>query len=108
MSQIIGIDLGGTAIKLGRFTADGTCLQTWTLPTPQPPHPEAVILIIARAVLQLDAEGKATAIGIGTPGPSDAAGRVARYALNLEGWVDVALAERLEVLTGRLMQTVQP
>jgi glucokinase len=52
--------------------------------------------------MQLDPEEKAIAIGIGTPGPSDAAGRVARYALNLEGWTDVPLADRLEALTGKL------
>lgn len=101
-SQIIGVDLGGTAIKLGRFTPNGTCLQTWTLPTPQPPHPDAVILMVARAIGQLDPEGNAVAIGIGTPGPSDAAGRIARYALNLEGWTDVPIADRLEALTGKL------
>jgi glucokinase len=100
--QIIGIDLGGTAIKLGRFTPEGECLQAWTLPTPQPPRPETVIAIMARAIAQLDPEGKAIAIGVGTPGPSDAAGRVARYALNLEGWTDVPLADRLEALTGKL------
>ncbi len=102
MSQIIGVDLGGTAIKLGRFTPDGTCLQTWTLPTPQPPHPEAVLRLITKAVQQLDVAGDALAIGIGTPGPADAAARVARYALNLEGWVDVPVADRLEALTGKL------
>ena len=102
MSQIIGVDLGGTAIKLGRFKQDGTCLQTWTLPTPQPPHPEAVLNLIAKAVQKLDAEGNALALGIGTPGPADAMARVARYALNLEGWVDVPVADRLEALTGKL------
>jgi glucokinase len=100
--QIIGIDLGGTAIKLGRFTPEGDCLQAWTLPTPQPPRPETVIAIMARAIAQLDPEGKAIAIGVGTPGPSDAMGRVARYALNLEGWTEVPLADRLEALTGKL------
>jgi glucokinase len=100
--QIIGIDLGGTAIKLGRFTPEGDCLQAWTLPTPQPPYPETVIAVIARAVAQLDPEGKAIGIGVGTPGPSDAASRVARYALNLEGWTEVPLADQLEALTGKL------
>jgi glucokinase len=100
--QIIGIDLGGTAIKLGRFTPEGECLQAWTLPTPQPPRPETVIAIMARAIAQLDPEGKAIAVGVGTPGPSDAAGRVARYALNLEGWTDVPLADWLEASTGKL------
>ncbi|MFN5592259.1 MAG: ROK family protein, partial [Aphanizomenon sp.] len=33
--QVIGIDLGGTAIKLGRFTADGNCLKSLSVDTPQ-------------------------------------------------------------------------
>ena len=41
--QVIGIDLGGTAIKLGQFSADGNCLQLLTLPTPQPVLPKAAI-----------------------------------------------------------------
>jgi glucokinase len=40
------------------------------------------------------------AIGIGTPGPTDAAGRIARVAINLEGWCDVPLADLIEAKTG--------
>jgi glucokinase len=35
-------------------------------------------------------------VGIGLPGPTDAAARVARIAINLEGWQDVPLADWLE------------
>ncbi|MEY3297732.1 MAG: hypothetical protein RLZZ597_992, partial [Cyanobacteriota bacterium] len=34
--QVIGIDLGGSAIKLGRFTPSGDCVADLTVPTPQP------------------------------------------------------------------------
>ena len=35
-NQVIGIDLGGTAIKLARFTADGDLLAELEVPTPSP------------------------------------------------------------------------
>ncbi|MDX2243424.1 MAG: ROK family protein [Leptolyngbyaceae cyanobacterium bins.302] len=100
-TQVLGIDLGGTAIKLGRFTADGTCLQTMTIPTPQPATPEAVVREMATAIAQLDPDHAAVAIGVGTPGPADATGRIARVAINLAGWHDVPLADWLEAKTGR-------
>ncbi|MGI0489281.1 ROK family protein [Pantanalinema rosaneae CENA516] len=99
--QVLGIDLGGTAIKLGRFTRDGTCLQTLTVPTPQPATPEAVLLAMVEAIDQVDPDHHAQAIGVGTPGPADAAGRIARVAINLSGWQDVPLADWLEAKTGR-------
>jgi glucokinase len=100
-SQVIGIDLGGTAIKLGRFTADGACLQSLTVATPQPATPEAVIAAMVDAIAQLDPDNLSMAIGVGTPGPADAAGRIAKVAINLTGWHDVPLADWLEAKTGK-------
>ncbi|MFB2922294.1 ROK family protein [Aerosakkonema funiforme] len=99
MPQVMGIDLGGTAIKLGRFLEDGTCLQSITVPTPQPATPEAVVETIADAILACGGS-QAKAIGLGTPGPADAAGRIAKVAINLAGWKDVPLADWLEAKTG--------
>lgn len=98
-TTVIGIDLGGTAIKLGRFLADGTCLNSLTIPTPQPSTPEAVTEAIATAVHQLNSDGTCIAIGLGTPGPADASGRVAKVAINLSGWHDIPLADWLESKT---------
>ena len=98
--QVIGIDLGGTAIKLGRFTPDGTCLQSLSVPTPQPATPEAVLAAMVEAIASVDPEQKSVAIGVGTPGPADASGRIALVAINLANWRDVPLAEELEAKTG--------
>lgn len=95
-SQLIGIDLGGTAIKLGRFDRRGTLLADLEVPTPRPSVPGAVAVAIAEAVERIDPERLAGPVGIGLPGPTDAAGRVARIAINLEGWEDVPLADWLE------------
>jgi glucokinase len=106
--EVIGIDLGGTAIKLGRFREDGTCLQSLSVATPQPATPTAVVEAMVEAITSLSSEEahldpkqKAiAAIGVGTPGPADAAGRIARVAINLAGWHDIPLADWLEAKTG--------
>ncbi|MBF2009318.1 MAG: ROK family protein [Chlorogloeopsis fritschii C42_A2020_084] len=99
--EVIGIDLGGTAIKLGRFTVDGTCRKSLTVATPQPATPEVVIVAMVDAIALLDPENQTIAIGVGTPGPPDAAGRIAKLAINLPGWCDVPLADALEAKTGK-------
>ncbi|MGG6242255.1 ROK family protein [Nodosilinea sp. AN01ver1] len=99
--QVIGVDLGGTAIKLGRFTQTGQCLADLSVPTPQPSTPKAVMAAIAEAIAALDPNRATIAIGVGTPGPADAAGRIARVAINLAGWTDVPIADALEAATGR-------
>lgn len=99
--EVIGIDLGGSAIKLGRFDWKGNCLQSLTVATPQPAYPEAVLTTIVDAIQQLDPDQKTVAIGLGTPGPADATGRIARIAINLEGWHDIPLADWLEAKTGK-------
>jgi len=83
-------------MKVGQFLADGTCLNHVTLPTPQPPDWDDVVEQISTAVKQLDPEQQSRAIGIGTPGPTDANGRVALLAINLPGWRNVPLADLLE------------
>lgn len=93
--SVIGIDLGGTAIKLGRFTKEGDCQEILTIPTPQPSTPEAVLEAIAAAVEQLRND-QCVAIGLGTPGPADPGGRIARIAINLSNWRDVPVADYLE------------
>lgn len=98
--EVIGVDLGGTAIKLGRFTQDGSCLESVTIPTPQPATPHGVIDAIASRVKQLNSQNQAVAIGIGTPGPTDVTGRIALVAINLTGWENVPLADELEAKTG--------
>jgi glucokinase len=102
-AQLIGVDLGGTAIKLARFTPEGLCLAELEVPTPQPAMPGAVTMALVEAIDQLDPDHFADRVGIGHPGPSDAAGRVARIAINLPGWREVPLADWLEPQLQRLV-----
>jgi glucokinase len=95
-AQLIGIDLGGTTIKLARCDRQGQVLAEAELPTPQPAVPGAVCMALVEAIERLDPERRADRVGIGLPGPCDAAGRVARIAINLCGWLEVPLADWLE------------
>ena len=101
MNQLIGVDLGGSAIKLGRFSEAGELLAELQVPTPQPALPGAVTTAIVEAVQRLDPDRLADRVGVGHPGPSDVSGRVARIAINLPGWRDVPLADWLEPLLER-------
>jgi len=101
MAQLIGVDLGGTAIKLGRFNDRGERLAALEVATPQPAVPGAVTVAIADAIARIDPDRLAPLVGIGHPGPANAAGRVARLAINLPGWRDVPLADWLEPLIER-------
>ena len=94
--QVIGIDLGGTAIKLARFNRSGDVLAELQIPTPQPPVPGAVTMALCEAIDQLDPDHLADLVGVGLPGPMDANARVARVCINLSGWDDVPLADWLE------------
>ena len=98
--EVISVDLGGTAIKLGRFFEDGTCVESLQVPTPQPSYPQAVVEAITEQVNQLNQDKQAMAIGLGTPGPVDASGRIAKVAINLANWHDVPVADWLEEKTG--------
>ncbi len=100
MKQVIAIDLGGTSIKLGIYLPDGTCQKSLAIPTPQPSFPEKVIAAIADAVDRLNRDKECLAIGIGTPGPVDEEGKIAKILINFNGWKNVPLAEMLEQKTG--------
>ena len=94
--RVLGVDIGGTALKLGLFDADGTLLADLQRPTPQPATPGSVCMELVEAIDTLDPERKAALVGIGLPGPMDAAARVARVCINLPGWEEVPLAAWLE------------
>jgi glucokinase len=99
--QVIGIDLGGTAIKLGRFDRTGQCLEFLTIATPQAASPSIILKAMVEAIAQLDPGNYCRAIGVGLPGPTDATGRVSQIAINIPGWQAIPLAEWLEQETGK-------
>ncbi|MDK3160105.1 ROK family protein [Kamptonema cortianum] len=97
----IGIDIGGSAVKLGRFDEQGNCQQSLKVETPQPATPEAVTAVVVDAIAQIDPQGDCSAIGVGVPGPVDPTGKISQIAINLKNWRDVPLGQWLEEKIGK-------
>lgn len=92
----LGIDLGGTNIKVGLVTEEGRVVRTVSAPTNLPRSAEEVCGDMVRLCREvLDAAGEtAAAVGVGCPGTvDDESGRVV-YSNNL-GWVDFPLRDYL-------------
>ena len=103
MKYCFGVDIGGTFVKLGLFTAEGELLEKWQIPTRREDESSHVLPDIAASVLaKMDEKGivkeDVTGIGFGTPGPVTEDG-VAVCPANL-GWVNKPVAKELTELTG--------
>ena len=100
----LGVDLGGTNVKLGVCTAQGEIRGSLSIPTEADLGVARVIDRIGVAADELAARtGKARACGSGVPGPLDLARQRILVAPNMPGWNDVAypdlLAKRLGLPT---------
>ncbi|MFC0410065.1 ROK family protein [Roseomonas elaeocarpi] len=97
--NVIGIDLGGTQLRVALVDPAGRILRAERQRTDAQGGPEAVIGQMRAMIAALRDENTA-AIGVGLPGTFDAAeGRVI-HMVALPGWRDVPLAGRLRELTG--------
>lgn len=97
MRYVIGIDLGGTQIRVARAREDGTIERRLVRFTYAEDGPKAVLDRIRSLVRTLAAPGEAAAIGIGVPGPTDPYRGVLLMGPNLPGWRDVDLGKELAV-----------
>ena len=103
MKYCFGVDIGGTSVKLGFFTAEGELLDKWEIVTRRQDHGANVPQDIADAIADKIAEkgidkADVTGVGIGVPGPITEDGTVMKCA-NL-GWDMFNVNERMSALTG--------
>ncbi|MBE5847405.1 MAG: ROK family glucokinase [Lachnospiraceae bacterium] len=101
--RVIGVDIGGTTVKLGLFDAAGNILEKWEIPTRTENGGEKILPDIADAIAAKLAENGVAktdviGIGVGAPGPIDDEG-VVHAAVNL-GWGTFNINETLQGLTG--------
>lgn len=98
-----GIDVGGTSVKCGLFSAEGDVLDKWEIPTRTEDNGVNILPDVADAInrkieeKKLDKE-EIAGIGIGVPGPVNENGEVP-CAVNLH-WGYVNIAGDMERLTG--------
>jgi glucokinase len=84
----IGVDLGGTSIKLGIVTNSGKLIKKITVRTEAEKGPKNVIRNIVSGINELTADGKQkiSGIGIGCPGVVTPGKGIVENPPNLPGW----------------------
>ena len=107
-SYCFGVDLGGTTVKMGLFTAAGDVIDKWEIPTRCENNGENILPDIAKAIEDKISEksiekSEIVGVGIDVPGPVDENGLVHR-AVNL-GWGFINVTEILSSLTGLKVKT---
>ena len=98
---VFGVDIGGTTVKLGLFSTDGTLLDKWEIPTVTENNGEAVLPDVAASITAKMKEKSISAdsvegIGIGVPGPVDTEYTVHK-CINL-GWGVFNVKQRMNRL----------
>lgn len=102
MRYTVGVDLGGTAVKMALFTLSGDMTDYWTIPTDRTNNGENILTDIARSVsVKLTLMGidkkQVTSLGIGIPGAMKRG--VVDKCINL-GWGSVNVVSELSTLCG--------
>ncbi|MCB9358236.1 MAG: ROK family protein, partial [Calditrichaeota bacterium] len=85
----LGIDIGGTNLKIGLVTESGELIDKETTPTPRPRELGAVVQTLASAVKSLcDKHGASPeGAGIGAPGVVDESLHTVLWAPNFPDWI---------------------
>ena len=98
MEQLyFGVDIGGTATKIGAFEQRGTLLSKWEIKTDTSEAGSLILPNVAEEILHYARNlSRVTAIGVGIPGPVQRGGYVKR-CVNL-GWGDFNPARELAAI----------
>ncbi len=99
----IGVDVGGTSVKLGLFTTEGELLEKWEIPTRKENNGSKIIGDVADSIGQKMEQKQidrtdVCGIGMGVPGPTMADGHVIK-CVNL-GWSECDPAKELGEMLG--------
>lgn len=93
----LGVDLGGTNVKLGVATAGGEVRGRMSIPTEGERGPADTLDRIAAAARELlKKTGPAQACGSGVPGPLDLQRTILFNAINIPGWRNVPYPKMLQ------------
>jgi len=95
MKTVIGIDLGGTNVRVARVTEDGQILQVLSSPSHALEGTEKVMTNLKSLIRQIDGLNEVSGIGIGVPGPVDTVKGVMTMATNLPGFENYPMAHLL-------------
>jgi len=102
----IGIDLGGTNLKVALVDSTGTIITRAAQPVEAEEQPgeiiDAMVALSRRSMLEAHLEEAAViGVGVGSPGPLSPSRGVIINAANLVGWEKVTLRDQLGELLGQ-------
>lgn len=100
-SQVIGIDFGGTSVKLAVLEGGELLTNVHRIRTQEYHGPDSLIDKIVEVIADVKKEfPDVAAVGVGVPGAVDYGKGITYNLTNVQGWNDVALSEILAQKTG--------
>ena len=90
----VGVDLGGTEVKIGLVTRDGRIVRRKAWPSRPQRGPERLVAEVIDAIESLrEPADEIVAIGFGAPGPLSPSKGIIHRSVNLPGWTNVDLRQ---------------
>lgn len=100
-SQVIGIDFGGTSVKLAVVAGEALLTDIYRIPTQEFESPDLLIEKISSVVAEIRKEyPSVSAIGVGVPGAVNFATGMTYNLTNVKGWSEVPLRDILAEKSG--------
>lgn len=96
MKKYIGIDLGGTNVRVAKVTADGEILAEVKSPSYAQDGPSKVMENLISCIKEIEGYKDCAGIGVGVPGPVDTTKGVMLMATNLPGFEFFPIAKTLQ------------
>jgi glucokinase len=100
-TYVVGVDIGGTNLRVALADANGTSLAKWATSTKETASPKDVIHLIRKGVTQLLRQtnvprSSLRAIAVGAPGVTNRDSGIVIATSYLRGWTNVSLAALLQ------------
>ena len=96
MKYYIGIDLGGTNVRVAKINEEGKIIQDIKRPSKAKEGPEVVLANIKEMINEIDNYAECKGIGVGVPGPVDTYSGVMTMSTNLPGFTGYPITKELE------------
>lgn len=100
MKYYIGIDLGGTNVRVAKVSETGEVQQVVKRPSRALEGKEIVVDNIIEMIEEIDGFESVSGIGLGVPGPVDTYEKVMKLATNLPGFEGFKVTEKIEARFG--------
>jgi glucokinase len=97
---ILGIDVGGTKLLANVYDLTGHRLLTLRCSTGRDTSVEKLLTLVEKTFEDSAAVGRIASVGLGFPGLTDSRRGLVRSSVILDGWHEVAFAERMTSATG--------